>query len=139
MRKAFGLFVAVVCAALFADESANPTICGTGTEDYFCGSYNFEIGGRAKYREFTTPYTGLAQVIKPDDPADFTSFGLYRWHVTDPVRFEKGLKVTIQDLGWKARGLYNAQASDIASTTFWYQSEPHAPLPSSGATTRKVR
>ena len=111
------------------DGEENPTICGTGTEDYFCGSYNFEIGGRAKYREFTTPYTGLAQVIKPEDPKNFTSFGLYRWHVTDPVRFEKGLKVTIQDLGWKARGLYNAQASDIASTTFWYQTEPHAPFP----------
>ena len=37
--------------------------------------------------------------------------------------------MTIQDLGWKARGLYNAQASDIASTTFWYQTEPHAPFP----------
>ena len=111
------------------DGEENPTICGTGTEDYFCGSYNFEIGGRAKYREFTTPYTGLAQVIKPEDPKNYTSFGLYRWHVTDPIRFEKGLKVTIQDLGWKARGLYNAQASDIASTTFWYQAEPHAPFP----------
>ena len=20
-----------------------PTICGTGTEDYFCGSYNFDV------------------------------------------------------------------------------------------------
>ena len=49
--------------------------------------------------------------------------------MTDPVRFDKGLKVTIQDLGWKKGGIYNAQASDIASTAFWYQAEPHAPFP----------
>ncbi|MBQ7188589.1 MAG: DUF2961 domain-containing protein [Kiritimatiellae bacterium] len=110
----------------YLDGEENPTICGTGTEDYFCGSYNFEIGGRAKYREFTTPYTGLHQVIKPDDPAGVTSFGLYRWHITDPIRFDKSLRVTIQDLGWKKDGIYNAQQSDIASTVFWYQTEPHA-------------
>ena len=40
-----------------------PTICGTGTEDYFCGSYNFDVDG---YCEFTTPYAGLPQVIRPD-------------------------------------------------------------------------
>lgn len=111
------------------DGETDPTICGTGTEDYFCGSYNFEIGGRAKYREFTTPYAGLHQVIKPQDPAGVTSFGLYRWHVADPIRFDKGLRVTIQDLGWKHGGTYNAQKSDIASTAFWYQTEPHAPFP----------
>jgi len=111
------------------DGESDPTICGTGTEDYFCGSYNFEVGGRAKYREFTTPYAGLHHVIKPADPAGMTTFGLYRWHVTDPIRFEKGLRVTIQDLGWKKGGLYNAQQSDIASTAFWYQTEPHAPFP----------
>jgi hypothetical protein len=35
-----------------------PTICGTGTEDYFCGSYNFDVGQR-QYGEFSTPYAGL--------------------------------------------------------------------------------
>src|ERR1051325_809775 len=43
-----------------------PTICGTGTEDYFCGSYNFENHATKQYQEFTTPYTGLPQVIRPD-------------------------------------------------------------------------
>jgi len=33
-----------------------PTICGTGTEDYFCGSYNFENQKTRQYQEFTTPY-----------------------------------------------------------------------------------
>ena len=58
-----------------------------------------------------------------------TAFGLYRWHILDPVRFEKDLKVTIQDLGWRHDGRYNNQKSDISSTTFWYQAEPHAKFP----------
>lgn len=43
-----------------------PTICGTGTEDYFCGSYNFENPQTHQYQTFTTPYSGLCQVIRPD-------------------------------------------------------------------------
>lgn len=105
-----------------------PTICGTGTEDYFCGSYNFDREG--KYTEFCTPYTGLHQVIRPDGTYKSQQrFGLYRWHILDPVRFESDLKVTIQDLGWKQAGRYLPQKSDIASTCFWYQSEPHAKFP----------
>ena len=79
-----------------------PTICGTGTEDYFCGSYNFENHETHRYQTFSTPYSGLAQVLPPDViylPGQ--RFGLYRWHIADPVRFEKDLKVTIQALGWK--------------------------------------
>lgn len=105
-----------------------PTICGTGTEDYFCGSYNFDREG--KYKEFCTPYAGLHQVIRPGGDYKVTMrFGLYRWHIMDPVRFEKDLKITIQDLGWHHGGRYLAQHSDIASTCFWYQSDPHASYP----------
>ena len=43
-----------------------PSICGTGTEDYFCGSYNFENQATHQYEAFTTPYAGLPQVIRPD-------------------------------------------------------------------------
>lgn len=43
-----------------------PTICGTGTEDYFCGSYNFENKETRQYEEFSTAYSGLPQVIRPD-------------------------------------------------------------------------
>jgi hypothetical protein len=56
-------------------------------------------------------------------------FGLYRWHIMDPVRFENDLKVTIQDLGWHQAGRYLKQQSDISSTCFWYQTEPHAKFP----------
>ncbi|MGE7774718.1 glycoside hydrolase family 172 protein [Chitinophaga sp. NPDC101104] len=105
-----------------------PTICGTGTEDYFCGSYNFDNKG--KYQEFTTPYAGLHQVIRPDGLYKSQQrFGLYRWHIMDPIRFDKELKITIQDLGWRSGGRYLPQQSDISSVVFWYQREPHAPFP----------
>ncbi|HZK92944.1 MAG TPA: glycoside hydrolase family 172 protein [Prolixibacteraceae bacterium] len=101
-----------------------PTICGTGTEDYFCGSYNFDRNG--KYTEFCTPYSGLHQVIRPDGAYRANQrFGLYRWHITDPIRFEKDLKVTIQALGWTGNGRYLPLQDDIASVAFWYQTEPH--------------
>ncbi len=103
-----------------------PTICGTGTEDYFCGSYNFENKETRRYQEFSTPYAGMHQVIRPDGLYNSVqTFGLYRWHIVDPIRFDKELKVTIQDLGWRHDGRYNAQQSDISSTVFWYQAEPH--------------
>jgi hypothetical protein len=110
-----------------------PTICGTGTEDYFCGSYDFEIrgpDGKGRYVEFSSPYTGLPQAIRPDGLYDSqTRFGLYRWHIMDPIRFEQDLKVTIQALGWQSGGRYLPLQDDIASVAFWYQKEPHKPFP----------
>ncbi|MDR0891686.1 MAG: DUF2961 domain-containing protein [Mediterranea sp.] len=107
-----------------------PTICGTGTEDYFCGSYNFENQATHQYQAFTTPYSGLNQVIRPDGVYRSNErFGMYRWHITDPIRFDKDLKVTIQDLGWRNDGRYMEQKSDISSVVFWYQMEPHAKFP----------
>lgn len=107
-----------------------PTICGTGTEDYFCGSYNFENKEKKQYQEFTTPYSGLAQVIKPDGLYESQQrFGLYRWHIVDPIRFQKDLKVTIQALGWRSDGRYLPLQDDISSVAYWYQTEPHSPFP----------
>ena len=113
-----------------------PTICGTGTEDYFCGSYNFETRQKtaagielAKYTEFTNPYSGLAQVIPGDGLYNVSQrFGLYRWHIADPIRFDQDLKVTIQDLGWKNGHLYPLK-DDISTVVFWYQIDPHHPFP----------
>jgi hypothetical protein len=107
-----------------------PTICGTGTEDYFLGSYNFENRETRRYQEFTTPYSGLVQVIRPDGLYESQQrFGLYRWHILDPVRFEKDLRVTVQALGWRSGGRYLPLQDDIASVAYWYQTEPHAPFP----------
>jgi hypothetical protein len=114
-----------------------PTICGTGTEDYFCGSYDFDTHTRnaagvneSHYTEFNSPYSGLAQVIKGDGHYDVAQrFGLYRWHIEDPIRFDKNLRVTIQALGWREGGRYLPLQDDISSTVFWYQAEPHGPFP----------
>ena len=107
-----------------------PTICGTGTEDYFCGSYNFENRETHQYQPFTTPYAGLHQVIRPDGVyRSQQRFGLYRWHIMDPIRFEQDLKVTIQALGWREGGRYLPLQDDIASVAFWYQTLPTVPFP----------
>ncbi|NLX35623.1 MAG: DUF2961 domain-containing protein [Chloroflexi bacterium] len=107
-----------------------PTICGTGTEDYFCGSYDFENKVTHEYEEFTTPYAGLCQVIRPDTLyKSQMRFGMYRWHIVDPVRFERDLQVTIQALGWRSGRRYLPLQDDIASVAFWYQTLPTAPFP----------
>lgn len=110
----------------FIDEDKEfPTICGTGTEDYFCGSYNFENKETKQYEAFTTPYAGLHQIIRPDGLyKSQMRFGMYRWHIVDPIRFEKDLKVTIQALGWKKDWTYLPLQDDIASVAFWYQTLP---------------
>ena len=107
-----------------------PTICGTGTEDYFCGSYNFENKASGQYQEYTTPYAGMPQVLRPDGVyRSQMRFGRYRWHITDPVRFKKDLRVTIQALGWREGGRYLPLQDDIASVAYWYQTLPGEPFP----------
>jgi hypothetical protein len=111
-------------------DSTYPTIAGTGTEDYFCGSYNFEHQKTRQYQEFSTAYAGLHQVIRPNGLYQSQqAFGMYRWHIMDPVRFEKDLRINIQDLGWRSGGRYLPQQSDMATVAYWYQREPHARFP----------
>ena len=116
-----------------------PTVCGTGTEDYFGGAWCFGHPD-GEYSAYTTPYLGMPQVIMPDGFYQSQQrFGLYRWHIQDPIRFEEELRVTIQALGWRSNSLrdnapfdewrYLPLQDDIASTAFWYQSEPHADFP----------
>lgn len=105
------------------------TIVGTGTEDYFGGAWNFEHP-HGEYGEFSTPFLGMPQVIKPDGLyRSQQRFGMYRWHIMDPIRFEEDLKVTIQALGWRSHGRYLPLQDDIASVAIWYQTEPHQPHP----------
>lgn len=107
-----------------------PTICGTGTEDYFCGSYGFSNPTTGDYMEFSTAYTGMPQVIRANgEQGTPPRFGLYRWHIMDPIRFGQDLRVTIQALGWQSGGRYLPLQDDISSVAFWYQTEPHAPFP----------
>ncbi|MGI6149500.1 MAG: DUF2961 domain-containing protein [Firmicutes bacterium] len=109
-----------------------PTICGTGTEDYFGGAWNFEHP-QGQYGIYSTPFLGLSQVIKGDGLyRSQQRFGMYRWHIPDPIRFQQDLRVTIQALGWRSEGRYLPLQDDISSLAVWYQSEPHAPFPALG-------
>ncbi|MCU0960567.1 MAG: DUF2961 domain-containing protein [Pirellulaceae bacterium] len=98
-----------------------PTICGTGTEDYFCGSYGFA-------QPYSTAYVGTTLPTKDNDPPP-SQWSLYRWHIPDPICFQQELRVTIQALGWYPHGKYKKTEDDIASVAYWYQSEPHAAFP----------
>ena len=96
-----------------------PSICGTGTEDYFCGAYNFDVNG--KYVEYCTPYAGLSKVGGTDETyRSQRYFDMYRWHITDPVYFQKDLRVTIQALGWRSGKRYLPLQDDISSVAYWY-------------------
>jgi len=107
-----------------------PTICGTGTEDYFCGSYAFIHPTTGVYQSFTTPYAGFHQVVRPDgETRSQTRLGMYRWHISDPIRFQNDLRVTIQALGWRSGGRYLPLQDDIASVVYWYQALPTPTFP----------
>ena len=121
-------------------DTEYPTICGTGTEDYFGGAWNFDIPGRG-YTEFSTAYLGLPQVIRPDGLyLSQQRFGMYRWHVADPIFFSTGIpRVDIQALGWRSGWRYLPLHDDIASTALFYLDRPctHRP-PAPGADDMEV-
>lgn len=101
-----------------------PTICGTGTEDFFGGAWNFDVQGDG-YTIFSAPYVGLHQVVAPDGLYQSQQrFGMYRWHEADAVRFRESLEVTVQDLGWRPSGRYRARNDDMATMAVWYGRSP---------------
>jgi len=107
-----------------------PTICGTGTEDYFGGSYNFEdYYTHDRYAAFSNPYTGFHEVQRDELYKSQKRFGMYRWHIGDPIRFENDIRVNIQALGWREGGRYLPLQDDIASVAYWYQTLPSASFP----------
>jgi hypothetical protein len=108
-------------------DTEAPTICGTGTEDYFGGAWCF-YDANGKEQTFSTDYLGLPYVGHQDNTVPV--YDLYRWHIMDPIRFTEDLKVTIQALGWWPNGKFQPLQDDIASVAYWYQQEPHAEFPS---------
>jgi hypothetical protein len=98
-----------------------PTICGTGTEDYFGGAWGFG-------EDYSSSYMGFQQVVKKSGEAG-ARMTLYRFHVQDPVFFKTDLRVTLQAIGWRSEGRYLPLQDDISSVVYWYQTEPHAPFP----------
>ncbi|MFW6599456.1 glycoside hydrolase family 172 protein [Propionibacteriaceae bacterium Y2011] len=113
-----------------------PSIAGTGTEDYFGGAWNFDVPD-AGYTEFSTPYLGLPQVIRPDGGYESQQrFGMYRWHVPDPITFTRDITVDVQALGWRPRGRYRQLTDDISSVGWFYldrTSTTRPELPSANA------
>jgi hypothetical protein len=120
-----------------------PTICGTGTEDYFGAAFGFP-------QLYSTPFLGCTldyptrmgvDTVPPHaafDPLNTLmvqnpgpqKLSLYRWHVLDPVNFGTDLKVTIQALGWyHPTGYYRPLPDDLATVAYWYQGEPHTSFP----------
>jgi hypothetical protein len=97
-----------------------PTICGTGTEDYFGGAWGF---GDETY---SAPFLGYP---KGGKAFPGQRHGLYRFHILDPIRFEKEIKITMQAIGWREGGRYLPLQDDISSVAYWYQSEPHQEFP----------
>ncbi|WP_107656310.1 glycoside hydrolase family 172 protein [Nocardia suismassiliense] len=101
-----------------------PTLCGTGTEDYFGGAWNFDVNGA--YQPYSTQYLGLPQVLPADEIYQpHQRYGMYRWHVRDPICFERDLRVTVQALGWRDSETYlPLEDAEIATTAWWYQAVP---------------
>jgi len=97
-----------------------PTICGTGTEDYFGGAWCFGS-------TYSTAFLGYP--LHRKEQGEVPKHGLYRWHIMDPIRFKRQLKSTIQALGWWPNGRFEPLTDDISSVGYWYQAEPHAPFP----------
>jgi len=103
------------------DDDQFPTICGTGTEDYFGGAWCFGD-------DFSAPFLGFRQVDKKSNEVG-ARMTLYRFHVHDPVFFKTQLRVTMQALGWRSEGRYLPLQDDISSVVYWYQTEPHNTFP----------
>ena len=106
----------------FIDGELEPSLRGTGSEDYFCDAWGL--------RQMATPYYGCP-VMQGYEPYDLTT--VYRWHITDPVIFEKSLRVEIEHKGvafdenGAVRSGFEERADDFSSVAFWYQTEPHKP------------
>jgi hypothetical protein len=105
--------------AFVDDDGKFPTVCGTGTEDYFGGAWGFG-------NTYSAPYMGYP--FGNCDGKSGNRHGLYRFHIMDPIRFKKDLRVTMQAIGWRSEGRYLPLQDDIASVAYWYQSEPHTPF-----------
>jgi hypothetical protein len=115
-----------------------PTVCSTGTEDYFGGAWSFaeQRDGHTRERTFCAPYVGYP-FYSVRDGAIANQYhddycppmrGLYRWHIPDPIRFDSELRVTLQQIGSGYEGAFERQ-DDVSSVAYWYQIEPHSIFP----------
>ncbi len=104
-----------------------PTICGTGTEDYFGGAWGFGAN-------YSAPFLGYQDLTQQEQAGHgMGRHGnrhiMYRFHILDPIRFQRDIRVTMQALGWRSESRYLPLQDDIASVAYWYQAEPHTSFP----------
>ena len=113
-------------ARMYIDDDQYPSIHYTGTEDYFTGSYGFGNDiYRKQYQTFSGHYSGLFAILG-DNRESYNGqqgFLLYRFHVPDPIHFEKSFRMTIDNMGWTG-----PRYDDYTSVAYWYQSLPSAKL-----------
>ena len=98
-----------------------PTLCGTGTEDYFGGAWCFR-------KNYSAPFLGYHEGDSESCKVG-ERHSMYRFHIMDPIRFEQDLRVTIQAIGWRSGRRYLPLQDDIASVAYWYQTLPGRPFP----------
>ncbi|MCP4251718.1 MAG: DUF2961 domain-containing protein [bacterium] len=96
-----------------------PTICGTGTEDYFCAAWGMDL--------YQTPWHGCTLNLE-NEFFEHPLVSMYRFHEKDPVYFRDSLKAAIQQIGWRD-GLYE-RSDDWCSVAYWYQLKPNRKMPS---------
>jgi len=108
----------------YIDGEKEPSLRGTGSEDYFCDAWGF--------RQFSGPYYGVPVW---GGAKAFSNITAYRWHLSDPVNFEKSLRVEIEHKGvtfnedGSVKSGFEERSDDYASVAYWYQTEPHKPYP----------
>jgi len=111
---------------IFIDGAKEPTLNGTGTEDYFNTSWG------APKLPYATPYYGYAKTAF-NDVGFIGRTHIYRFNIADPIYFDKSLKFTIE------HGSMNGLTLDLASVSYWYQSEASKIPAIPGPEARKLR
>ena len=109
-------------AKMYIDGDTYPTLNYTGTEDYFCGSYAFGNDIDHKYQMYNGLYAGLNAILGMDRNEQYNMqqrFLLYRWHIKDPVYFDKSFRMTMDNLGW-----LGPRYDDYTSVAYWYLDKP---------------
>jgi hypothetical protein len=113
---------------IFLDDGASPLIIGTGSEDYFCGAWNF--GGLSGATPFAHLYHGAPYITGQERVGG--RYVCYRWHADNPVTFTRSLTHTME------HGHANHRADSFYSCCYWYQTEPHLKFPPMPAAARRI-
>jgi hypothetical protein len=98
---------------VFVDGEAEPSVVGTGTEDYFSSGWYYITG------EYSAPYHGVT--VKDPETGRINT---YRWHIEDPIPFRRSLRFDIEH-----GGTNDTPGVEYSSVAFWYQTHPHVPFP----------